>query len=218
MAAASNGSEYFEIEAGSESFARPSNAESVAEDEDELMWAAIARLPSQKRSNMALLRKKGSDRQGGAKTETVDVRKLDRTNRELVVKKALATTDQDNFLLLSAIKERLDRMTLLLGPPGSGKSTMLLALAGKLDPNLKKSAIGDNTIGHNVLQSHSLPSGDYWYWIGVAVLLLYAVLFNSLVTMALLYLNPLRKAQTVILVDDTEGSPPADGQYSPKFA
>lgn len=109
MAAASNGSEYFEIEAGSESFARPSNAESVAEDEDELMWAAIARLPSQKRSNMALLRKKGSDRQGGAKTETVDVRKLDRTNRELVVKKALATTDQDNFLLLSAIKERLDR-------------------------------------------------------------------------------------------------------------
>ncbi|PQP96196.1 ABC transporter G family member 31 [Prunus yedoensis var. nudiflora] len=208
MAAASNGSEYFEIEAGSESFARPSNAESVAEDEDELMWAAIARLPSQKRSNMALLRKKGSDRQGGAKTETVDVRKLDRTNRELVVKKALATTDQDNFLLLSAIKERLDkvglevpkvevrfenlkvvanvqtgsralptlinftrnlfenvltglrifrpkrhsltilndisgvikpgRMTLLLGPPGSGKSTILLALAGKLDPNLKK--------------------------------------------------------------------------------
>ncbi|CAL8998997.1 unnamed protein product [Prunus brigantina] len=208
MAAASNGSEYFEIEAGSESFARPSNAESVAEDEDELMWAAIARLPSQKRSNTALLRKKGSDREGGAKTETVDVRKLDRTNRELVVKKALATTDQDNFLLLSAIKERLDkvglevpkvevqfenlkvvanvqtgsralptlinftrnllenvltglrifrpkrhsltilndvsgvikprRMTLLLGPPGSGKSTLLLALAGKLDPNLKK--------------------------------------------------------------------------------
>ncbi|XP_042493681.1 pleiotropic drug resistance protein 1-like [Macadamia integrifolia] len=29
------------------------------------------------------------------------------------------------------------RMTLLLGPPGSGKSTMLLALAGKLDKDLK---------------------------------------------------------------------------------
>ncbi|KAJ1295672.1 hypothetical protein BS78_01G240500 [Paspalum vaginatum] len=31
------------------------------------------------------------------------------------------------------------RMTLLLGPPSSGKSTLLLALAGKLDPQLKKS-------------------------------------------------------------------------------
>jgi ABC-type multidrug transport system ATPase subunit len=28
-------------------------------------------------------------------------------------------------------------MTLLLGPPSSGKSTLLLALAGKLDPQLK---------------------------------------------------------------------------------
>ncbi|KAM1341583.1 hypothetical protein ACFX2F_006016 [Malus domestica] len=210
MAAASNGSEYFEIEAGNESFARPSNAESVAEDEEELMWAAIGRLPSQRRTNTALVRKRESDgRSGGEKVETVDVRKLDRFNRELVVKKALATNDQDNYLLLSAVKERLDkvglevakvevrydnlkvvanvqtgsralptlinysrnaleglltglrifrpkrhsltilnnirgvvkpgRMTLLLGPPGSGKSTLLLALAGKLDPNLKKS-------------------------------------------------------------------------------
>uniref|UniRef100_A0A2N9FEM7 ABC transporter domain-containing protein n=1 Tax=Fagus sylvatica TaxID=28930 RepID=A0A2N9FEM7_FAGSY len=32
---------------------------------------------------------------------------------------------------------KLSRMTLLLGPPSSGKTTLLLALAGKLDPNLK---------------------------------------------------------------------------------
>ena len=29
------------------------------------------------------------------------------------------------------------RMTLLLGPPSSGKTTLLLALSGKLDPTLK---------------------------------------------------------------------------------
>jgi len=34
----------------------------------------------------------------------------------------------------------LCRMTLLLGPPGSGKSSLLMALAGKLDKNLKVAA------------------------------------------------------------------------------
>ncbi|KAK0606014.1 hypothetical protein LWI29_033152 [Acer saccharum] len=108
--AASNGSEYFEyeIESGRDSFARPSNAETVEEDEEELMWAAIARLPSQKQGNFALL-KRTSSVSANAKTETVDVRKLSRSRREQVVKKAFATNDQDNFKLLSAIKERLDK-------------------------------------------------------------------------------------------------------------
>jgi energy-coupling factor transporter ATP-binding protein EcfA2 len=34
---------------------------------------------------------------------------------------------------------RPSRMTLLLGPPSSGKTTLLLALAGKLDPTLEVS-------------------------------------------------------------------------------
>jgi ABC-type multidrug transport system ATPase subunit len=32
-------------------------------------------------------------------------------------------------------------MTLLLGPPGAGKSTILLALAGKLDASLEVKSI-----------------------------------------------------------------------------
>jgi len=32
---------------------------------------------------------------------------------------------------------KLGRMTLLLGPPSSGKTTLLLALTGKLDKTLK---------------------------------------------------------------------------------
>ncbi|KAH9700610.1 ABC transporter G family member 31 [Citrus sinensis] len=103
--AASNGSEYYEVEI--EGFAPPSNAE---EDEEELMWAAIVRLPSQKQRNYALLRRTSSGDE--AKTETIDVRKLSRSHRELVVKKALASNDQDNYRLLSAIKERLDRVGL----------------------------------------------------------------------------------------------------------
>ncbi|KAK8943596.1 Pleiotropic drug resistance protein 12 [Platanthera guangdongensis] len=44
---------------------------------------------------------------------------------------------------------RPSRMTLLLGPPSSGKTTLMLALAGKLDPNLK--ANGEITYnGHHL--------------------------------------------------------------------
>lgn len=115
--AASNGSEYFELEinATDQSFSRPSNAELVARDAQELLWAAIERLPSQKQSNFALLTRNASEisasesDDGFKRTETIDVRKLNKSKRELVVKKALATEDQDNFNLLSGIKERLDR-------------------------------------------------------------------------------------------------------------
>ncbi|XP_068641438.1 ABC transporter G family member 31 [Aristolochia californica] len=240
MAAASNGSEFFEIhmESQSDHFGRPSNAESVKEDEEELvraavqklpsrkqcsepikeeeegeqsLWEALERLPTQKRKNYAILK------------ETIDVRKLDKTGRELLVNKAFATTEQDNYNLLAGVKERLDsvglpipkvevrfeglnvsanvhvgnralptlvnyildvfegcrslfltpqkhsltilnnisgyvkpgRMTLLLGPPASGKSTLLRVLAGNLDSSLNKT--GKVSYNGHLLDEFFLP-------------------------------------------------------------
>lgn len=213
--AASNGSEYFDmdVESQNESFGRRSNAESVAEDEQELVWAALEKLPTRKRTNMALVQRntEESGENAGKTTDTVDVRKLDRDTRQLLVHRAMATSEQDNYKLLAGVKERLDsvglevpkievryedvtitanvnlgnralptlpnsfrdvfesiltkmmifrpkrhsltilnnisgvvkpgRMTLLLGPPGSGKTSLLLALSGKLDNGLKKRGI-----------------------------------------------------------------------------
>ncbi|XP_047270110.1 ABC transporter G family member 31 isoform X2 [Capsicum annuum] len=209
--AASNGSEYFDmdVEAQNETFGRRSNAESVAEDEHELMWAALEKLPTRKRTNMALVKRNADESEESVgRTDTVDVRKLDRNTRQLLVDRAMATSEQDNYKLLAGVKERLDsvglevpkievryeditltanvnlgsralptlvnsvrdvvesiltklmivrpkkhsltilnnvsgvvkpgRMTLLLGPPGSGKTSLLLALSGKLDSGLKK--------------------------------------------------------------------------------
>ncbi|KAJ0084449.1 hypothetical protein Patl1_30941 [Pistacia atlantica] len=68
----------------------------------------------------------------------------------------------------------------------------------------EKSAIEDNSVGYNVLHLHSLPDDDHWYWVGVEALLLYAFLFNNILTMALAYLHPLRKAPTIIPLDATE--------------
>ncbi|KAI7981344.1 ABC transporter G family member 31 [Camellia lanceoleosa] len=110
--AASDGTKFFEleVESGIDSFLRVSNAKFVRKDKDGLLWAALSRLPSQKQTNFALLRRTMSKLDGREeRSEAIDVRKLDRFNRELVVKRALATTEQDNYKLLSAINERLDR-------------------------------------------------------------------------------------------------------------
>ncbi|KAA8543738.1 hypothetical protein F0562_022085 [Nyssa sinensis] len=79
---------------------------------------------------------------------------------------------------------------------------------------MERSAMGNSTVGHNVLQSHSLPSGNYWYWLGVGVLLLYAVLFNIIVTLALTYLKPITKPQAIIPLNVEEENSTGDGGRS----
>uniref|UniRef100_A0A6J1C459 ABC transporter G family member 31-like n=1 Tax=Momordica charantia TaxID=3673 RepID=A0A6J1C459_MOMCH len=76
---------------------------------------------------------------------------------------------------------------------------------------IENSSIGNET-GYNILHSHNMPAGDYWYWLGVGVLLIYAFIFNSVVTWALAYLHPLRKAQTVIPLDATEENSSTDNE------
>ena len=115
--AASDGTEYFDvdIESGHDTFSRRSNTEEAQRDETALLWAAIERLPSRKEKKFALLKRSASGSNGSEeRTETVDVTKLDRRNRSLIVRKALATSEQDNYKLLAAIKERFDRYSLYL--------------------------------------------------------------------------------------------------------
>lgn len=112
MAASRRSHDFYEVDQESQtsSFGRASNAENVERDEEELVWAAIEKLPSARRPNAILLRRTASEAgDGNEQTETLDVRKLNKVDRALLVKKALATTDQDNYRLLSGIKERLDR-------------------------------------------------------------------------------------------------------------
>ncbi|KAL2332954.1 hypothetical protein Fmac_014167 [Flemingia macrophylla] len=142
-------------EAGRESFAKASNAERVEEDEKQLQMAALLRLPTEKRVRTALLRKSSTESDAGIEImQQIDVRNLTRFHRERLVTDALATNDQDNYKLLSAVKERFNRVGLEVPnievryknltikadvQIGSGKTTLLLALSGKLDDNLKKS-------------------------------------------------------------------------------
>ncbi|KAL3834179.1 hypothetical protein ACJIZ3_008915 [Penstemon smallii] len=64
------------------------------------------------------------------------------------------------------------RMTLLLGPPSSGKTTLLLALTGKLDPSLKVRYITYFFITASYISQHDLHIGEMTVS-GIIFLLLY---------------------------------------------
>uniref|UniRef100_A0A0D9XN09 ABC transporter domain-containing protein n=1 Tax=Leersia perrieri TaxID=77586 RepID=A0A0D9XN09_9ORYZ len=170
--------------------------DAAAEEEAELTWAAIERLPTFDRLRTSVL-----------SSETVDVRRLGAAERRVLVERLVADIQRDNLRLLRKQRRRMERvgvrqptvevrwrnlcveadchvvsgkplptllntllslqqllttalgfsrrhakipilndvtgilkpsrLTLLLGPPGCGKTTLLLALAGKLDKNLK---------------------------------------------------------------------------------
>ncbi|XP_077209810.1 pleiotropic drug resistance protein 1-like [Tasmannia lanceolata] len=53
-------------------------------------------------------------------------------------------------------------------------------------------------LGLRVLKARGIFTHSYWYWIGVGALVGYIFLFNGLFTMALAYLNPMRKGQAVL--------------------
>ncbi|KAL6336669.1 hypothetical protein AAG906_035983 [Vitis piasezkii] len=177
------------------------------DDEEELRWAAIERLPTYDRLRRGMLRQVLDN--GRVVTDDVDVTKLGVQDKKQLMESILKVVEDDNEKFLQRLRDRTDRvgietpkievryqnlsiegdvyvgsralptllnatlntieavlglihlapskkrkiqilkdvsgivkpsrMTLLLGPPSSGKTTLLLALAGKLDHDLKVS-------------------------------------------------------------------------------
>ncbi|KAM4100339.1 hypothetical protein ACB094_05G060600 [Castanea mollissima] len=134
------------------------------EDEEALKWAALEKLPTFNRLKKGLLT---TEEGQASEVDIHDLRHHERKSLlDRLVK--VPEEDNEKFLLqlknrldrqgvlinlhiLPSRKKHLSilqdvsgiikpgRMALLLGPPSSGKTTLLLALAGKLDSNLKLS-------------------------------------------------------------------------------
>ncbi|XP_022755319.1 ABC transporter G family member 39-like isoform X2 [Durio zibethinus] len=101
------------------------------DDEQALQWAAIERLPTYLRVRRGIL----TEEEG--QSREVDIKNLGFIERRNLLERLVKIAEDDNERFLLKLKERIDRMTLLLGPPSSGKTTLLLSLAGKLDKDLK---------------------------------------------------------------------------------
>ncbi|XP_038905329.1 ABC transporter G family member 34-like [Benincasa hispida] len=179
----------------------------MEEEEEELRWAAIERLPTYERMRKGIIRQVKEN--GRMVEEVVDVTALGYVERKELMERIVKVVEEDNEKFLRRMRERTDRvgieipkievrfenlsvegdvhvgsralpsllnvtlntfesllgliglvpskkrkihilkgvegiikpsrMTLLLGPPSSGKTTLLLALAGKVDKSLKES-------------------------------------------------------------------------------
>ncbi|KAL3646851.1 ABC transporter G member 39 [Castilleja foliolosa] len=177
------------------------------DDEEELRWAAIERLPTRDRLGKGLLRSELED--GTVRASVVNVKRLGADEKKQLVDRILNAVEEDNEKFLQTLRSRIDRVgieipkieiryehlavegdvhvgnralptlinatlnsiesilglfrltpskkrkiqilkdangivrpsriTLLLGPPGAGKTTFLLSLADKLDDQLRKS-------------------------------------------------------------------------------
>ncbi|CAK9153839.1 unnamed protein product [Ilex paraguariensis] len=64
--------------------------------------------------------------------------------------------------------------------------------------------VNSTTVGKIVLGDRGMFTDEYWYWISVAALAGFSLLFNVLFILALTYLNPLGDSKAVITEEDNE--------------
>ncbi|KAL0928880.1 hypothetical protein M5K25_000808 [Dendrobium thyrsiflorum] len=186
---------------------RRSTAAEEGDDEENLKWAALEKLPTYDRMRKGILQQLGDD--GKVISSEVDLNKLGIQEKKILVDRILKIVEEDNERFLKRLRARFNnvgielpkievrfqnlsveadayagsralptllnatintlegifgfvhfaqskkrvnkiltdvsgilkpsRMSLLLGPPSSGKTTLLLALAGKIDKKLRVS-------------------------------------------------------------------------------
>ncbi|XP_072999974.1 ABC transporter G family member 48-like isoform X2 [Typha latifolia] len=178
------------------------------DDEENLTWAALEKLPTNDRMRRGIIRQvTGDDDAGKLTSSEIVLDKLEMQERKVLLEKIFKVVEEDNEKFLNRLRQRIDRvglelptievryenlsieadgyvgsralptlwnasinfaegiigrllpskkktikilddvsgilkpsrMTLLLGPPASGKSTLMMALAGKCDKNLRVS-------------------------------------------------------------------------------
>lgn len=77
------------------------------EEEEELRWAALERLPTYDRISKGFLRKVLED--GTVKADEIDVKKLRGDERRYFMNRILDNVERDNERLLQGLRNRIDR-------------------------------------------------------------------------------------------------------------
>ncbi|GFS35362.1 pleiotropic drug resistance 4 [Actinidia rufa] len=103
------------------------------DDEEALRWASLQRSPTYVQARTSFFRNIAGE------VSLVDIGELEDQEKNLVLDKLVNAVNEDTKMFFNRIKQRYNALTLLLGPPSSGKTTLLLALAGRPGPGLQMS-------------------------------------------------------------------------------
>ncbi|KAK8579730.1 hypothetical protein V6N12_070040 [Hibiscus sabdariffa] len=76
---------------------------------------------------------------------------------------------------------------------------------------------GNSTVGKLLLKSRGMYTEEFWYWICVAALLGFSLLFNLCFIAALTYLNPLGDSKSVTLEEDDESKKQSSSDGQPNL-
>ncbi|WVY95691.1 hypothetical protein V8G54_027842 [Vigna mungo] len=93
---------------GGDVFDRSTRVDHHDDDEEELKWAAIERLPTFERLRKSLV-KRVLEETGTFDYEEVDISNLGFQNRKKLLHAILTTVEQDNERFLRRMRERIDR-------------------------------------------------------------------------------------------------------------
>ncbi|KAL4280604.1 hypothetical protein GQ457_03G028150 [Hibiscus cannabinus] len=77
--------------------------------------------------------------------------------------------------------------------------------------------VGNSTVGKLLLKSRGMYTEEFWYWICVAALLGFSLLFNLCFIAALTYLNPLGDSKAVTLEEDDESKKQSSSYGQPNL-
>ncbi|XP_019448177.1 PREDICTED: ABC transporter G family member 36-like [Lupinus angustifolius] len=82
----------------------------------------------------------------------------------------------------------------------------------------KRSSNGQTTIGIATLDNFGAHPEKRWFWIGAGALLGFVIVYNVLFTLALMYLNPIGKKQSIISEEEaSEMEGGGDSREEPRF-
>ncbi|KAJ8640586.1 hypothetical protein MRB53_017280 [Persea americana] len=181
-----------------------SRSNHMENDEEALRWATLEKLPTYDR-----LRKGMLTRPEGERME-VDIESLGYQEKKILLDRLIKIAEEDNEKFLLKLKNRIDQVGIdiptievrfehlkvdaqaYVGSRGLPSVFNFVVNILEVLPGTTES------LGVLVLKSRGILTNTEWYWIGVGALFGYILLLNGTIPLALAYLNPFGRSQSVL--------------------
>ncbi|XXG63703.1 hypothetical protein AAC387_Pa05g1829 [Persea americana] len=181
-----------------------SRSNHMENDEEALRWATLEKLPTYDRLRKGILTGPEGERM------EVDIESLGYQEKKILLDRLIKIAEEDNEKFLLKLKNRIDQVGIdiptievrfehlkvdaqaYVGSRGLPSVFNFVVNILEVLPGTTES------LGVLVLKSRGFLTNTEWYWIGVGALFGYILLLNGTIPLALAYLNPFGRSQSVL--------------------